>query len=268
MGLINRIKSGFSLEKTYLDCIDHAGNCFILYSARLHFYFLQFNYSGFIFSDEKNLITERKSIYKSALSSCGDKLIFVNKHFGLTGTWVRKEPPLSSVLFEKPEGRVEWICHHPLAQCQLTFRKSTYSGWGYAETLLMSVKPWLLHMDLLRWGRFITNEISVIWVQWIGKHSINKIFMNGKEFNDAEYFDDKIIFDGCRNRISFSNLVILRQVKLSSHLSKIPYLKLLLSKTRILRSLETKYKSSALLTTSEGESHSGRCIFEKVIWSH
>ncbi len=154
MTTTTKMKSGFSLEKTYLDCTDAAGNCFILYSASLHYHFLHFTYSGFIFSDENNRITEQKSIRKSHIATGNRQISFANSHFALKGSWTKAEIPISSILFRNSDGMVNWNCHHPLALCQINFRDKSYSGLGYAETLVLSIKPWQLPMDKLNWGRF------------------------------------------------------------------------------------------------------------------
>ena len=266
MATMTSTKSGFFLEKTYMDYTDPAGNSFILYSASLHYYFLQFNYSGFIFSDENNQITKQKSIHKSHLTNGNGQLSFSNRHFGITGSWSDAGPPISSQLYKNSSGTVYWNCHHPLAICQISFQNRAYSGLGYAETLILSIKPWRLPMDALRWGRFTADGVYVVWIQWTGAYPVNKIFLNGKEFNDAVYSENKIWFNGGRTRIELYKCEIIRQVNLVSHLSKISWLKLLLSATRILNSVETKYKSAADLITSEGVISSGRCIYENVKW--
>jgi hypothetical protein len=226
------------------------------------------HYSGLIYSDSQNQVTEQKSIHKSLLSASERTLAFSNKRFKLAGNWEKSESPIESILYQNGNGMVNWSCHHPLSLCNITYQNKTFSGWGYAETLFLSVKPWHLPIDELRWGRFLAFGISIIWIQWMGKNPINKVYLNGKEFNDAKIYPDQVLFDAGKNKIVFSEISVIRQVKFSNHLSGIPYLKILLSKTRILNTLETKYKSKGMFTSSAGFIHSGWCIYEIVIWTH
>ena len=39
-------------------------------------------------------------------------------------------------------------------------------GLGYAEHLSMTIPPWRLPIDTLRWGRFLSPERSVVWIDW------------------------------------------------------------------------------------------------------
>jgi hypothetical protein len=261
-------KRNFFLDKTYLDCVDDAGNCFIFYSATMKFLFLKFNYSGYIFSDENNHVTTYQSYFhKSAINSENQGLGFSNAHFKIRGYWGKSDNQLESLLYRNASGIVSWNCHHPLSKCNITFQNHQFSGLGYAETLSLSIKPWELPIDELKWGRFLAAGIVIIWIQWLGEYPVNKIYMNGIEFNDATFASETVIFNGMKNRLTFSDSSVIRQARFSDHLSNVPWFKILINKA-ILSSLESKYKSKTIFEDGSGEIHHGWSIFEVVKWEH
>ena len=59
-------------------------------------------------------------------------------------------PPIHRRLFESADGIVDWTCEMPRARTRI----GEVCGDGYAEVLHMTVPPWKLPIDELRWGRF------------------------------------------------------------------------------------------------------------------
>ena len=70
-----------------------------------------------------------------------------------------------------------------------------------------------------------------------------------------------------KNKLVFAEISVIRHVKFSDHLSKAPWLRVLLNK-RILDSVELKYKSKTLFHDASGAIHAGWSIFEVVKWEH
>ncbi|MBL0358114.1 MAG: hypothetical protein IPP72_15160 [Chitinophagaceae bacterium] len=265
--ITNKTNNSFLLDKTYLDCIDEAGNCFILYTATLKFLFFNIRYSAFIFSDQNNKVTERSSFTNSSIIDNNSVLSFSNKNIGISGNWQSSQYPVTSLLYSKSNGIVNWNCHHPLAECTVNYKGRTFHGLGYAENILLTIKPWQLPIDELRWGRFLAPGIAITWIQWVGKNPVNKIYLNGKEWNDPQYSFEAITFNKGKNKLVFSNSSSVRQLKFANHFSKAPFLKLFIPKG-ILNSVESKYKAATLFTDVSGAIHHGWSIFEIIQWEH
>ncbi|MGZ3812849.1 MAG: hypothetical protein ACXVJN_13965 [Mucilaginibacter sp.] len=260
-------KTSFFLDKTYLDCIDDAGNCFILYSATIKLLFFKLHYAALIFSDQYNRVTERSSFHKSMITFSNDLLSFSDKFLNIRGDWEKAGDSIECSLYSNSSGIVNWDCHHPIAHCNIIYKNHSFSGLGYTETLFLSIKPWKLPIDELRWGRFLAPGIAVTWIRWAGKNPINKIYCNGEEFNDAVHSGEAIIFNEGKNKLIFFNTSVIRQAKFSDHLSKAPLLKLFVNRA-ILNSVESKYKSKTVFTDASGVTHNGWSIFEIVKWEH
>ncbi len=265
--MINQRKGSFYLHKIYLDFTDDTGNCFILYSATLSFCFFKINYAAFIYSDFNNQVTEQSIHNKVDIEIAKDSLLFSNNKLGINGSWTKAAPAVEALLYRNKGGIVNWNCHHPLAQSNVTYKGQNFHGLGYAETIFLSVKPWKLPIDELRWGRFLAPGITITWIQWVGQNPINKIYFNGKEWNDAVYSVETILFNEGKSSLSFFNISLLRRVRFVEHLAKVPLLKLLLNKA-LMNSLEIKYKSGAIFTDDSGNKYQGRSIFEIVTWEH
>ena len=258
--------SSFKIEKLYLDCIDDQGNCFIIYWAKVKFFFLRFVYSGLIFCDAKGIVTEKSTIRKTPKPEINGTILFNNKFLKTDISLKRTDNAIVSSLY-KDSGNNEllWNCHHPKALAEIMYNGNTYKGFGYSETLFSPIKPWNLPIDELRWGRFLSDSYTLIWISWVGTYLINKIFLNGAEFNDAIFENDIIIFGEGAYRLQFSEIKLIRKGKLSGLFLRMPLLKMLLNR-RILNTLEIKYKAITHFSKSSVSLAKGWSLYEVVTW--
>lgn len=256
----------FNLEKLYLDCIDEEGNCFVIYWANLKISFIKLIYSGIIFSDSKGLNSEKSSIKKITKPIVTDLIELNNPHLNLSGSWKRLDSPVSIKLFTDKNGNdLIWNCHHTKTNTNIIYNNRTFQGLGYAETLSLPIKPWQLPIDELRWGRFLSPNYTVIWINWKGSNPINKIICNGTIYEDAIFEEDKISFDNGKYILYFNDTSIIRKGKLSNLLSKMPWLKIIFN-NRILNTIEIKYKSRTSLVKDSNILDKGWSLFEIVTW--
>lgn len=49
-----------------------------------------------------------------------------------------------------------------------------YDGAGYAEVVTLTLPPWRLPFDSLRWGRFISEDLTsaLTWIDASGRHAL------------------------------------------------------------------------------------------------
>ena len=80
--------------------------------------------------------------------------------FGVSGTWKSMATMIQTRIFDSAEGFLDWKCFQPASKVQLRINDTVLEGRGYAEQLILTVPPWRIPMDELRWGRFGSDEIQ------------------------------------------------------------------------------------------------------------
>lgn len=257
----------FELKKLYLDCIDEKGNCFIIYWAKLEFSLLKISYSGLIFSNAQNITIETSSLKKISNPLVNNLLHFDNPSLQLKGSWERVDAPVSMLLYTDSKGKeIFWDCHHPKTITNISYNDKLFQGLGYAETLSISIKPWLLPIDELRWGRFLSEKITLIWINWKGKYPVNKVFYNGTVYEDAIFEEDSVSFDKGSAILLFLEKTIIRTGKLANILAKMPWLKIIFNH-KILNTVEIKFKSKSSFSKDSIVITNGWSLFEIVTWT-
>ncbi|MDP4185564.1 MAG: hypothetical protein Q8862_10430 [Bacteroidota bacterium] len=258
----------FMLRKDYMDFIDHQGNCFIVYWACLELFFFKFNYSALIFSDEHDHTLEKSSLRKVNRPVNSKSLFFENGRLGISGYWEECDGELKIPLYEDSAKReVVWCCHHPNSVSKITYNGRTYIGRGYAETLNLSVKPWQLPIQELRWGRYLSEKDSIIWINWKETYPVNLLYYNGVEYKDAVFETNKIVFNKSSYQLLFPQLSIVREGKLARLFSKMPWMKILFP-VKILRTIEVKYKAKTSFLIDNCFHSQGWSLFEIVSWKN
>lgn len=249
-----------------MDCIDNHGNCFIIYWAKVEFFLIRFVYSGLVFCDEKGFTTEKSTLSKTDKPIIDGSVSFNSIYFNTDMELIRINDPINCVLYKDGNNNdLKWNCHHPKALAEIRFNNNIYKGFGYAETLYSLTKPWNLPIDELRWGRFLSETDTVIWIYWAGTHAVNKLFFNGMEYKDADFKEDTISFGNGIYELKFLQIQVIRQGKLSGLFSKMKLLKTIFNR-RILNTLEIKYKSRTTLSKNSIVLSTDWSLFETVTW--
>ena len=264
MRLFNSVN--IRLEKLYLDCIDVTGNCFIIYQAKLEFCFIKVYYSEVIFSDTKGVKVVTTSLKKIREVLINDLLLFYNQFLQIKGSWKRTDHSLPLFSFrDSMNHELIWNCHHPKALTEIVYEENTYDGYGYAETLSLTIIPWILAIEELRWGRFLSDDYTIIWIDWTGDFPQHKVFCNGIEYNDAVIEADRINFGNGVFSLLFVDITVIRKRKLTTIFSKMPLLKIIFNR-QILNSTENKYKAKSILNLNKEITAHGWSLFEIVTW--
>jgi hypothetical protein len=227
---------------------------------------MRFVYSGLIFCNAEGFTTE-KSTFRKTKKPVIDRTIHLNHKFLKTGISLKRidDPIIRSLYKDCGNNELIWNCHHPKALAEIIYNGNIYKGFGYAETLFSPIKPWNLPIDELRWGRFLSDSYTLIWINWKGKYPMNKIFFNSIEYNDAIFENDIIIFSDGIYQLKFLEIQLIRKGKLSRLFSKMKLLKIFFNH-RILNSVETKYKAKTSLSKNSIVLSSDWSLFEIVTW--
>ncbi len=262
----------FTLTKWYLDCVSDDGNLLILYSGQLHWRAISLHYTSLLRCDEQGGVTTKTSLRTgSAPTIADDQILWNPSHLGISGIWNRASEPLVATLLDTDEGIIEWNCMMPKAHVEIvTAEGKRISGLGYGEFLRMTIPPWRMPIDELRWGRFLSGDDAVVWIDWRGPMPQQILLNNGEIFNDAIISDEVISFGGRELHLDCGS--VLRTGPLvSTALASIPGVRGLFPK-RILEAHELKWRSHGMLSlptstsTSPSETSSGWAIHEVVRW--
>lgn len=258
-------KKKFRLEKLYSDSVDSSGDCFIVYLAKLDCRFFSFCYSGLIHIDEKGVVNESSS-YKRIGIPDGKILKIDVEKLGIEGTWKSIDSPfIRTLLRDEDNGELIWNCHHPKAATEIRYDNMLHKGKGYAETLVLPVMPHRLPVDEIRWGRFLSDAATVIWICWKGPRPLNLIYLNGSGYSDAEFSENGIKFGEKLFFLRFSSVRIIRKGTLNDLFPGKPILKSLIGRG-VLKSMETKYIAKTTFSRNSIFAATGWSIYEEVIW--
>jgi hypothetical protein len=166
--------TSFELRKWYVDCVDEGGNAAIAYWAKLRWRYINLYYRTIALNGRERRCSElewRQSVSMDASA-----------------------PPLHRRLYEHADGFVDWLCEMPRAKVRI----GEMRGEGYAELLHMTVPPWKLPIDELRWGRFIGGEKWAVWIEWRGASPQSWTFGDGApalRLEDQRVLTDRRIGD-------------------------------------------------------------------------
>ena len=180
---------------------------------------------------------------------------------GQTASWVRRDAELRATVFQSDEGSVDWRCAIPKGDASM----NGVRGLGYVERLRMTIAPWKLPIRTLRWGRYLTPNTTLIWIDWQGPFTTRIVFFNGGRVGAGPLDDGGLLLDN-GVRISFDRATVVRQGTLGSTVfAAVPGLHRI-APARMFRVEECKWKSRARLQAPEGPAEEGWCIHEVVNW--
>lgn len=201
----------------------------------------------------------------SAPQVAGSSLHWSSSRLKFTGTWGAHIQPIKRTLLESADGSIEWNCWQPRARAEVRFGAGqSLEGLGYAEHLTMTIPPWRLPFTELRWGRFLSGEDALVWINWRGDQSLNLSFHNGRcidnaRLTDQEYRTGEVV-------LALSDQTVLREGPLvETALSAIPGIHKLFP-FRILRTHECKWLSRGSMRKPDGGKSFGWVIHEVVRW--
>ncbi len=187
-------KSGFRLSKWYLDCVNENGLVFIGYAAKLWWKGLSVPYNSKLISLPDGSVS-REARFKNLSDPDydDDEIRWRDSKLKLNGIWKRVRAPLYARLFDSEDGYLDWYCYHPVSQVEIFLEDYNHiKGFGYSEQLVITVEPWKIPMDQLRWGRYISQNDSLVWVGINAESPKVWVWLNGKQMEDAQISDDLI----------------------------------------------------------------------------
>ncbi|QOJ00412.1 MAG: hypothetical protein HRU70_07895 [Phycisphaeraceae bacterium] len=95
------------------------------------------------------------------------------------GRWEPSPGAVERELWSGSLGCVRWACTHPMTHAEVTIAGASIRGRGYAERIELTVPPWRLPIDELRWGRAHLGLSSVVWIEWRGPEPLAIVVRDG-----------------------------------------------------------------------------------------
>jgi hypothetical protein len=266
VGLADLSKTSFLLTKWYLDCVAESGDAVILYAADLRWNALTIHY-GSLLTVVGGKIDSTSSVRGGAGPEIQEGKLTVNiPHLDVEGTWQGLRSPIRRTIFKSDYGSVDWHCLQPMSQVEVLFPgTSRLTGRGYAECLTLSVLPWKLPLNELHWGRFLSDQDAVVWIDWLGPHQQRLVFHDGEERQVKSITESEIVFADSDARLALDRGLVLREGRLGDTVFPgVSSLAQLLPRN-MLTVNECKWRSRGVMHNVE-EERSGWAIHEIVKW--
>ncbi len=201
----------FLLSKWYLDCVTDNGDGIIVYVAELRWNSWRTRYASTLrfFGDK---MQSASSIRKCSLpESSLDQITLSLPHLGVEGYWKGFTAPIQRTILKNSDGAVIWNCLQPGSQVHVSLDRSIkMSGLGYAELLEISIPPWSLPLSELHWGRFVSENDMLVWIDWRGPYSYHLAVHNGSEREIAVITTEEIRSADSGKQLTLDRSLVLR----------------------------------------------------------
>lgn len=159
---------------------------------------------------------------------------------------------------------MRWRCLQSGSRVNLTDSNiGPLTGLGYVECLEMTIKPWELPIDELRWGRFVSKTDQIVWIEWRGECPHLMIYHNGLQVSGGSISEEAVqLGDGLV--LELTDQLVLREGRIgSTALASMTILKRIVPR-RILKIYERKWRSRGVLRREGAELCRGWIIHEVV----
>ena len=252
----------FTLAKWYLDCVTDEGDAAIVYCTEMNWRGVHIRLCSILSGIGGNFRT-RTSIFPYQLNVADRQISVELPKLGVAGTWKSDSFPFERVVYEQGAGNVRWNCLQPRSIAQVCIENRVLRGPGYAESLTLSIMPWELPLKHLRWGRFVSPQDSLAWVDWQGSFSTRFAIYDSRECALLSVSDAEVAVPNATLHIEPG--IPLRSGRLGeTFLTDVPALGKLFPQS-LFNVVERKWLSRATLTATDHIS-AGWVIHEVVHW--
>jgi hypothetical protein len=251
----------FKLSKWYLDCVTDSGDVSIAYTGAAQWGMLHLHYSSLLESRSGSIRTKHSLREVGEPKLSGKEISWRADVLQIEGEWQADSETLRETIYSSDAGCIDWLCVMPRANARLGDRR----GLGYAEKLTMTIPPWKMPIQTLRWGRFLSPSDWVVWIDWRGEFSRHVVYQNGKAVATSVLDDDSIEIEN-GTRLTLDRSLVIREGPLgTTALSVVPGIRKTFP-ARLLEVDECKWRSRARLQRVDGSTVEGWAIHEKVTW--
>jgi protein-S-isoprenylcysteine O-methyltransferase Ste14 len=253
----------FQLSKWYMDCASESGEVVIAYAARLKWRAITLHYTSLLVHEpgkKPRVQTSMRASTEPVLD--GDTITWTSEALEASGKWTALATAAPETIYASEDGDVTWHCHQPRSRAEVTIGNRVVRGLGYAEHLELSVEPWHMPIDSLRWGRFVGARSSLVWIDWRGAHDKKLVLLDGKPLASPEIEERAVGGEGAH--LAIEEGTTLRSGKIAkTALEVVPGLERF--PVRILAVDEHKWTARGALDDANGRDE-GFVIHEIVRW--
>lgn len=195
------------LRKWYLDAVDPGGRAVIVNWATLRIAGVGFAAASVL--DSRGGQTLARTTLRAGIEPIVGQsgLEWSNARLGVSGVWrsLRNAEPVQ--LLSDDVGSVMWHPSIVAAEANAVVCGVPIVGVGYAESLELTMAPWALPISELRWGRFVTDRTSIVWLDWRGDHPLMLVLIDGQVRAHGLVSDEFVEADGMRVRLTESRVL-------------------------------------------------------------
>ncbi|HET7217546.1 MAG TPA: hypothetical protein VFJ02_05840 [Vicinamibacterales bacterium] len=188
--------ASFALTKWYLDCVADDGRVAICYWASLSWRRLSLVWQGLTVYESGCPPVEQSAIGGSGPPTNDEgRISWQSPKLGATVMAEGRQPAFGLRLFEEHSQYVDWRCEAPVAHVTIDAAgQAPIHGLGYVEQLTLTIPPWRLPLDEIRWGRWIDRDAtrSIVWIDWRGPAPQCWTFVDGVRAPRAAVGDDRV----------------------------------------------------------------------------
>lgn len=194
MSSSHRAAKGFALTKWYLDVVSADGRVAIAYWAALQAGAVSLQWHCLSQFAPGESPREQTSLHHAAEPQCvAHHLQADNPHLEWNAVYGQRggAPPIA--LLDSPDGGITWQCH-AAADARFRAGAEVLDGTGYVERLQLTLPPWRIPIDELRWGRWISDDLSrsTVWIDWRGPEPRRWVIENGTVTSSSVLTDHDI----------------------------------------------------------------------------
>jgi len=253
----------FLLSKWYMDCASDSGEVIVAYAARLKWRAITLHYTSLLVHEPGQKPRVQTSMRASAEPVLdGEVITWTSESLAASGKWTALASAEPETIYTSPNGDVKWHCHQPRSRAEITIGDRVVRGLGYAEHLELTIEPWQMPIDSLRWGRFVGARSSLVWIDWRGGHDKKLVLYEGKPLASPEIEERAVSGEGVR--LSIEEGATLRSGQIGkTALELVPGLEHF--PVRILAVDEQKFTGRGTLEDANGRDE-GFVIHEIVRW--
>lgn len=254
----------FELVKWYLDAVEPDGSATIAYWASLTWLGVDVTWHNVCRYARGAAPEERSSLRRvPPPSMVNGRVAWESKRLELETAHDPSTPGVVVTMLDDARGRITWECLAPSARVRVVDDGVIRKGTGYAERISMTVLPWEMPIDELRWGRWMSDDatVSLVWIDWRGSSPQRWVIYNGALRDDASVGEDGVALGA--GRLALGAPRTLHDRSVGKLLRGITGLARVAARIPIAWE-ETKWCSRGTWSSAAGESAQGWAIHEIV----
>lgn len=256
----------FRLVKWYFDLVTDDGTAVIAYAARLRLAGIRLTCGATLVSPPAGPAREQSVV--RGVRPPGrqrDSIVWQCESLDIAGRWQTGGRPIRRQLACTADGVIRWECVAPRSRAVVTAAGTVLDGWGYVERLRLTIPPWKLPFDHLRWGRFVSPADAVTWIAWDGETPRTHVWLEG-ELLPGALVSPGVISQPGRMQLVPGSPRLLRDREVRSALAGAHGIFARILPRSLRRVREHKWLARARLIYNDGAEVEGWVIDEEVTW--